>query len=124
MRISDWSSDVCSSDLTGGRIETDRLVVSSVDDLALDQDDNRVGALVASVSGPGKRLSFTGETGLVAPGASTVDGGITLTSLNGALTIGGDSDPGNSAPRLTARRHIPFPASVSVPPRCPRPPTT
>src|SRR3546814_3689368 len=138
MRISDLSSDVCSSDLdpntltigtvgpvsglktnggtvdiqtagdltlesevtgstevtftsgagiiqTGGRIETDRLVVSSVDDLALDQDDNRVGALVASVSGPGKSLSFTGETGFVADGARTVDGGITLASPNGAL---------------------------------------
>src|SRR3546814_17473875 len=87
MRISDWSSDVCSSDLTGGRIETDRLVVSSVEDLALDQDDNRVGALVASVSGPGKRLSFTGETGFVADGASPVDGGLTLTR-SGARRVG------------------------------------
>src|SRR3546814_15340693 len=114
MRISDWSSDVCSSDLTGGRIETDRLVVSSVDDLALDQDDNRVGALVASVSGPGKSLSFTGETGFVADGASTVDGGITLTSLNGALTIGGDIDAGNGHRVLTARGDLGFLAAVAV----------
>src|SRR3546814_2755787 len=105
MRISDLSSDVCSSDLdpntltigtvgpvsglmtnggtvaiqpagdltlesevtgstevtftsgagiiqTGGRIETARLVVSSVEDLALDKDHNRAGALAAPARGP------------------------------------------------------------------------
>src|SRR3546814_7512547 len=46
MRISDWSSDVCSSDLIG-EVEVLAQVHEKVDDLGLDRDVQRSDGLVA-----------------------------------------------------------------------------
>src|SRR3546814_4019339 len=61
MRISDWSSDVCSSDLPGFGFDLIRLVVPVLEplapvQLALDGGEARDGALIALIDRLGTRM--------------------------------------------------------------------
>ncbi|HET8728250.1 MAG TPA: hypothetical protein VFO41_12120, partial [Alphaproteobacteria bacterium] len=99
---------------TGGVIDVDQLDVTSRDDLALNQAGNRVGALSATVTGPGSDLVFIGSTGFLTNGAIAVDGSVTLRAENGTLTVGGDIGAGAGDATLSATDDIVFHPGVTV----------
>src|SRR3546814_10369183 len=93
MRISDWSSDVCASDLVNGSVKAGDDI--EAEDLGTVNGDIRVGER-ARISGGIETVNggiFVGRGGNVAKGIETVNGaiGIVATELGGGIeTVNGD----------------------------------
>src|SRR3546814_1768770 len=104
MRISDWSSDVCSSDLLAEDLIDDTRMIGQEDSLAIAENGQREArsyAIQGANSLSRARSAKKAASGALIKGAldvgSTILGGATqYTSLRQQLTVGGSSAYGIS----------------------------